>query len=201
MTIAVAGITLLASLSGIWLNSRIHRRHRARQAQLEAYRSLIAASEVLAVRVAGRKDRFSLRTTVLSSVFGSGRFLLILLFAALNRRWRAFKLAELIALVETLPLTDDDFTRQLSATSLWEALEELQAARIRIKLVGTETAQAAAERVVEAAIAVVQTASQATIFPWSERMNRRLLADRRSVLKIAHDSFVVEVRREQRKFR
>ena len=199
-TLGVAGIAAGGSFCAVWLKAQFDRSHQARHRQMEAYGRLIAASEIVALRMAGRKSQAGFGTSISRTLLGTGRFLMIIMFLAYPRIRHTLKLNGAVATVNALPWPEPE-PDPVPTTVLLDAFEEMQRARVNVRLLGTDTAVEAAEQLLLAAGAPVGVAIKPDWIPWREQLGWKDFREKRNAMNQAHEAFLAVARHEQRRFR
>jgi len=193
-TIGAVAVTALATLAGVGLKGQIDRRRDDHRHRVEAYEGLISTSEVLVLRVVAANRQRSFKRVVVSSVVAGAKVVLPLVFMSIPRASKHMTLREAIALAARAPLPDVD--DQVTSLMVWQALEDLQRARVRVRLVGSDKAQDGAERLAKEAVELVGEATNSEVRPWREQLALGRLQQRRKSMLEAHNDFIQIARAE-----
>ena len=199
-TLGVAAIAVTGPLAAVGLKARFDRRQAVRRRQEEAYERLIAAGEILAIRLAGKKEQATYTRNFARTIVGMGRFLMLIFLVAMPRSRNTLKLDGVVSVVEMLPFPTVQ-PDNVTDASLWEAFEEMQRAWVSVQVLGTDQAIEAGEALLSSSSGVIQASLKAEWMPGREALGWRTFQEKRDDMTEARERFRDVARKDQRRHR
>jgi hypothetical protein len=193
VTVAVALVAVFGALGGNWITNQLAvRSSRARERQA-AYLNLLGASECLAGRMAAASGERTALYAAGQTLQSIQKLVLVMILVAILGRHR-LETARLLADAVPLPHESDGAT---TTSELLQRQEELVRAQAHVRLVGSDDAIDAADRLLDASKTLVVFLEN---HAWPRRGTEKeeKLRTLRGIFKNAHEAFARVATAEQR---
>jgi len=194
--IAITGVvTLVASLSAVFIKERFDRRRAVKERRETAYARLATAVGVFLLRVEVFRGDLSWRRAMGESVMTNAALVMAGLYALIPKRWSppgvgALDLARLARVPEPRIRSEDSYQAML------DALAVVVDARTEVELVGTRAVITAASELIDACVVFGDAPKPS--WPWQLPSTQVAVARQRKAVLDARDRYIGQVRSAER---
>jgi hypothetical protein len=184
---------VIAALGSIWIKGGFDRRAEHRSARRQAYSQFISATRIVAIRSTRYQSERSAAGALAASIGDSGPLLFGLLILTLKQLRRSTTAAERVGLLGLLGTAKPSLPH-LTESRLFEGIEDLQIAVSAVRIVGSESAIAASDKVLDVSRSILEAADKSYGFRQS-RFND-VVKELASELDGTLNLFIASVRNE-----